>query len=151
MARRATLPSAPQPVLFSPTGKQVELSLTDARLSDDEKLLIDREDLASDIEAILGGSPHAPEILARLFLSFRRAIESGLQGINQTRDTLLAALELIYLHSGVHVAALRLYLLSQEGELKVEDEPLNLINAAIGRSTARRRDESGCAKSRVRK
>ena len=116
---------------------QVELSLADDRLSDVENLLTDREDLALDIQAILRGHPHAPEILAKMFLSFRRAIESGLQGINQTSNTLLAAIGLIYLHSNAHTAALRLYLLSQQGELKFEDEPLNLINAAIGRSTAR--------------
>lgn len=116
-----------------------------------QNLLFDGDDLASDIEAILGGSPHAPEVLARLLLSFRRAIESGLQGINLTSDTLLAAVELIYLRSGARAAALKLYLLSQQGELKFEDEPLNLINAAIGRSTARGRDEGGGARRRVRK
>lgn len=116
-----------------------------------QNLLFDSDELASDIEAIPGGGPHAPEILARLLLSFRRAIEGGLQGINLTSDTLLAAIELIYLHSDAHAAALKLYLLSQEGELKVEDEPLNLINAAVGRSTARRPNAGGRAKSHVRK
>jgi hypothetical protein len=104
-----------------------------------QNLLFDSEDLASDIEAILGGDPHAPEIMARLFLGFRQGIESGLEGIRQASDTLLAAIGVIYLHSGAHAAALKLYVLSQEGELKFEDEPLNLINAAIGRSTAQPR------------
>ena len=107
-----------------------------------QNLLFDGDDLASDIDAILGGSPHAPEVLARLLLSFRRGLGSGLEGVNRTSNTLLAAIGLIYLHSDAHAAALRLYLLSQQGELKFEDEPLNLINAAIGRSTAMGRDES---------
>ena len=117
--------------------------VTGARPPSSDKLLTDREDLGIDIEAILGGDPHAPEILARLLLSFRHGIESGLQGINRTSNTLLAAIELIYLHSGAHAAALRLYLPAQQGELKFEDEPLNLINAAIGRSTARNKAGGG--------
>jgi hypothetical protein len=117
----------------------------------DDNLLTDREDLALDIKAILGGSPHAPEIMARLLLSFRRGIESGLGGMNQTRETLSSAVELIYLHSGAHAAALRLYLLAQQGELKFEDEPLNLINAAIGRSTARKPHEPRDDRRRARK
>ena len=134
--------TAPRLTLFCPTGRLVELSLADGDRCDEENLILPRDDLASDIEAILHGSSHAPEILARLFLGFRRGIESGLEGINRTSETLLAAVKLIYLHSGAHAAALRLYLLSQEGELKFEDEPLNLINAAIGRSTARAGSES---------
>lgn len=105
-----------------------------------ENLLFDREDLATDIELILKGSPYAPDVLARLFVTFRRAIDSGLQGINYTRDALVIAVEIAYLHSSSHVAALRLYKLSQEGELKIEDEPVRLINAAIERNTAGGRD-----------
>lgn len=76
-----------------------------------------------------------------MFVELRQAIDGGLQGINRTRNTLAVAVELAYLHSNSHVAALKLYTLSQEGELKVEDEPIRLISAAIGRSTAIRRDE----------
>ncbi len=45
----------------------------------------------------------------------------------------------MYLYTNAHKAALELYVLSLEGELKPEDEPLNLIKAAIerGRSMAR--------------
>lgn len=99
----------------------------------------------------MGGSPHAPEILARLFLNFRQAIESGLRGIQQTSDMLLTAVELIYLRSEAHAAALRLFLLSQQGELKFEDEPLNIISAAIGRSTAAKREASKRVRNRIRK
>jgi hypothetical protein len=102
---------------------------------DEESLLFDREDLASDIEWILKGDSHSPEILARLFVSFRQAIDSGLQGINHTRKALVTAIELVYLHSRAHVSALKLYRLSLEGELKIQDEPVNLINAAIERSS----------------
>jgi hypothetical protein len=56
-----------------------------------------------------------------------------LEGINRARETLAAAVELTFTHSRAHAAALRLYLLSQEGQLKVEDEPVRLITAAIER------------------
>ena len=114
------------------------MSIANDRPPDDEILLTDRADLASDIELILSGSPHAPEILARLFLCFRQAIGNGLGGINRTSATLSAAVELTFAHSRAHVAACKLYRLSLEGHLKVEDEPLTLMNAAIERSAARR-------------
>ena len=102
-----------------------------------ENQLFDREDLASDIELILKGGPHAPDVLARLFITFSRAIESGLRGVDLTRRALLIAVEAIYLYSPAHDAALRLYFLSLQGELRVEDEPINLIHEAISRSSAR--------------
>lgn len=98
--------------------------------------LFDREDLASDVELILKGDACSPEALAQLCTRFRQAMEGGLEGINQTRKALATAVELIYLHSGAHVAALKLYRLSVEGQLRMEDEPVNLISAAIERSAA---------------
>jgi hypothetical protein len=95
--------------------------------------LFDREDLASSLDLILSGDPDAADVLARLFDSLRQAIDSGLSGINQTREALVSAVELAYLHSGAHAAAVRLYRLSLAGHLKVKDEPVRLINAAIGR------------------
>lgn len=77
------------------------------------------------------------KLLAQLFVTFRQAIDSGLHGIKQTRQALANSIELIYLHSPVHQAALNLYRLSVEGQLKVEDEPLEVINAAIQRTTSR--------------
>jgi hypothetical protein len=103
---------------------------------DGEPLLFTREELASDIDSILRGDTHSPEALAHMFILFGQAIASGLEGINRTSNTLRAAIDLIYPHSRTHCAALKLYRLSVEGRLKVEDEPVNLINAAIERSTA---------------
>lgn len=100
-----------------------------------ENLLFSREELASDIALILKGDEYSAEALAHLFINFRDAIAGGLEGIVRTRETLGAAVELTFAHSRAHAAALRLYLLSQEGRLKVEDEPVRLIGAAIERST----------------
>lgn len=96
-----------------------------------------REDLATDIELILRGDPHAADVLARLLIAFKRAIDSGLDGIDQTSYALQSAVELTYHYSHAYKASLTLYLLSQQGELKVEDEPGNLINAAINRTLER--------------
>jgi len=42
-------------------------------------------------------------------------------------------IEVMYLYTNVHKAAIELYVLSLGGELKPQDEPLNLIKAAIER------------------
>jgi hypothetical protein len=110
------------------------VSLADELPGDDEKLFVDQEWLAGAVELILKGDPDAPETLARVFLSFRDAIRSGLRGMNQLDEALVAMIETIYLQSGAHVAALKLYVLAQEGQVRIEDEPLNVLGAAIERS-----------------
>ena len=112
------------------------MSIADRPLCDEENLLLAREELAYEIASILKGDAHSPEALAHLFIILRNAVADGLEGINRTSETLAAAVELTFTHSRAHAAALRLYMLSQEGRLKVEDEPVRLINAAIERSTA---------------
>ena len=102
----------------------------------DENLLFMREELAADIASILKGDADA---LAQLFVILREAVAGGLEGINRTSATLGVAAELTFVHSRAHAAALRLYLLSQEGLLRVEDEPVRLLSAAVERSTARAR------------
>lgn len=102
---------------------------------DEQNLLFTREELASDIASILKGDAYSPEALAHLFINLREAIAGGLEGIRRTSETLAVAVELTFTHSRAHAAALRLYVLSQEGRLKVEDEPVRLIGAAIERST----------------
>ena len=133
------------------------MSLADDSRCDEGNLLFAREELASDIASILKGNAHSPEALAHLFIIFRQAIADGLEGINRTSDTLAAAVELTFTHSRAHAAALRLYLLSQEGQLRVEDEPVRLISAAIERGTAgaragkvRGREKRGAADRRAR-
>src|SRR3712207_2513270 len=103
---------------------------------DEENLLCTREELAADIASILRGDAHSAEALAHLFINLREAVAGGLEGISRTRATLLAAVELTFPHSRAHAAALGLYVLSVEGRLRVEDEPVRLIGAAIERSTA---------------
>lgn len=109
--------------------------MIDKRPSEDEHLLFSREELAADIVSILKGDEYSPEALAHLFIILRDAIAGGLEGINRTSETLTAAVELTFAHSRAHAAALRLYLLAQEGQLKAGDDPVRLIGAAIERNT----------------
>src|ERR1051325_6088317 len=110
---------------------------TDSQRREEDTVRFDREDLALTIDLILKGDEHAPLLLGQLFVSFRQAIDSGLHGITQTRQALVDSIELIYPHCSSYQAALNLYRLSVDGQLKVEDEPLQLINAAIQRATLR--------------
>jgi hypothetical protein len=116
---------------------EVAVSISNDEKYDEENPLIDRETLAAKIEHILGGEPDAPDALASLFVELRHGLEGGLRGINRTHDTLALAVEVAYLHSRAHSSALSLYRLSQEGLLKIEDEPLALLDDAIARAEAR--------------
>jgi predicted RNA-binding Zn ribbon-like protein len=116
-----------------------------------EKLIVDQEWLADAVVSILKGDADAPETLARVFISFRDAIRSGLRGMNQLDGALAATIETIYLQSSAHVAALKLYVLAQEGHLRVEDEPLNVLGAAIARSRAGAERERIKARGGVRR
>ncbi len=113
---------------------EVAESLADELTEDGGKLIVDQEWLAGAVESILKGDPDAPETLARVFISFRDAIGSGLRGMNELDEALWASIETIYLQSRAHAAALKLYVLAQEGHLRVEDEPLNVLGGAIARS-----------------
>lgn len=116
--------------------------MTDAQQPVESRVLFDREGLALTINLILEGDEQAPLLLGHLFISFRQAIDSGLHGINDVRQALVDSIELIYPHSPAHQVAFNLYRLSLEGQLKVEDEPLEIINAAIQRTTSRSRKRS---------
>lgn len=101
-----------------------------------EKLLIDREILESHIKEIITADLDTPDLLAYLFVKFKQAIENGAQSASQINETLQVAIELTYLYTEAHAAALKLYILYQQGELLVRDYPLALINAAIDKSQA---------------
>ena len=129
--------TASQPAFLLPTKGRSRVSVADDSRRDEGNLLFAREELASDIASILRGDAHSPDALAQLFVVLRDAIAGGLEGINRTSATLAAAVELTFTHSRAHAAALRLYMLSQEGQLRVEDEPVRLLGAAIERNTSR--------------
>ncbi|HVG33935.1 MAG TPA: hypothetical protein VM911_12680 [Pyrinomonadaceae bacterium] len=102
-----------------------------------EHLLADKEDWAAILEPIMCQDTASIECLARLLFTIKKAIESGPEGAMQASKTLLDGIESIYLHTNAHKAAVKLYVLSLEGNLKPQDEPLNLINAALERGQRR--------------
>jgi hypothetical protein len=102
-----------------------------------EHLLADEEDWAAILEPTLCQDAAAIECLARLLFTIKRAIDSGPEGAMQASKMLLDGIELLYLHTTAHKAAVKLYVLSLEGHLKPPDEPLNLINAALERGRSR--------------
>jgi hypothetical protein len=126
------------------------VNTADGKSYDDKDSLIDRETLAAKIEHILGGEPDAPDALASLFVELRHGLEGGLRGINRTHDTLALAVEVAYLHSRTHSSALSLYRLSQEGLLKIEDEPLQLLEDAIARTKTRVVDSAHARRNQAR-
>ena len=98
-----------------------------------EHFLADEEDWGAILEPALCQDAAAIECLARLLFRIKRAIDSGPEGAMKASRALLDSIELLYLHTNAHKAAAKLYMLSLEGNLKPQDEPLNLINAALER------------------
>lgn len=77
------------------------------------------------------------EYIARTLFALRERIDSSSDGAREASEEILANIEAAYLHTEAHRAAVRLYLLSLTGQLKPEDEPLQLINGAIERGVGR--------------
>jgi hypothetical protein len=98
-----------------------------------EHPLVDEKDWAAILEPALCQDAAAVECLARLLFRIKKAIDSGPEGASQAGKTLLDSIEVLYLYTNAHQAAVKLYMLSLEGNLKPQDEPLNLINAALER------------------
>ena len=81
--------------------------------------------------------PKTAEYIARRLFQIKEAIDSGPDGAREASEAILVNIEAAYLHTEAHRAAVKLYLLSLTGQLKPEDEPLQLINGAIKRGTSR--------------
>lgn len=102
----------------------------------DRNLLVDEDTWKAILEPSLCEDSAAMELLARLLLTLKKAIDGGPEGAARASQTLLRGVELIYLYTNTHKAALGLYLLSLTGNLKPQDEPLSLINAAVARAAS---------------
>ena len=101
------------------------------RLEKHQDLLIDEQTW----QAI--NDPKTADLIARGLFILKGAIDSGPEGVKEANEAILANIEAAYLHTDAHRAAVRLYLLSLTGQLKPEDEPLQLINGAIERGKAK--------------
>jgi hypothetical protein len=98
-----------------------------------DNLLADDATWTAILEPALCQDPAAIECFTRLLLTIKKAIDSGAEGVIRASETLSHGIEFMYSYTNAHKAALELYVLSLEGELRPEDEPLNLVNAAIER------------------
>jgi hypothetical protein len=105
--------------------KSAETTYTDDLLADETWLAILEPELCKDSAAV--------ELLARLLLIIKKEINSGSAGIRRASRILSNGINVLYLYTDSHKAALELYVLYLEGDLPSKDEPLNLINAAIER------------------
>src|SRR5215210_7437675 len=81
--------------------------------------------------------PKTAEYIARRLFAIKEAMDNGSDGVREAGEAILANIEAAYLHTDAHRAAVKLYLLSLTGQLKPEDEPLQLINEAIKRGESR--------------
>jgi hypothetical protein len=98
-------------------------------------LLAGHEDWVAILEPTLCQDSAAVECLTRLLFTIKKAIDNGPDGVGQASRALLVGIESAYLYTEAHRAALNLYLLWLTGQLKPQDEPLQLINEAIKRGT----------------
>jgi len=103
------------------------------------ELLVDDQTWINILEPELCKDTAAIECLARLLFLIKKEISSGKAGVRRASKIISEGIEVIYPYTNAHKAALELYLLSLEGELNPQDEPLNLISAAIERSIKRQR------------
>ena len=101
-------------------------------------LLADNETWRAILEPELCKDTAAVECLARLLFIIQKEINSGPEGVIRASKILSNGIELMYLYTDARKAAIKLYVLSLGGELKPQDEPLNLINAAINRNSRNR-------------
>jgi hypothetical protein len=108
--------------------------MTNDSATTSEYLLAGDETWTAILEPALCQDANAVEVLARLLFTIKKAIDNGQEGITQASQTLQSGIEQLYPHTNAYKAALKLYLLSLEGNLKPLDEPLHLISAAIARA-----------------
>lgn len=111
--------------------KSTETTYTHNLLADETWINVLEPELCKDTAAV--------ELLARLLFTIRKEINSGSAGVKRASEILSNGIEVLYLYTEAHKAAIKLYVLSLEGTLKPQDEPLNLINAAIERSKSQTR------------
>ena len=98
-----------------------------------EDLLSDDETWINILEPELCKDTAAVESLAHLLFIIREEINSGPEGVIRAIKVLSNGIETMYLYTNAHKVALELYVLSLGGKLKPQDEPVNLISAAIER------------------
>ena len=109
------------------------MKTTTTAISNKSNLVADSATWIAILEPELCKDSAAVESLARLLFIIKNEINSGPEGVIRASKILTEGIELMYLYTDAHKAALKLYLLSLTGTLKPQDEPIPLLNAAIER------------------
>lgn len=109
--------------------KPTETIYTDDLLEDETWIAILEPELCKDSAAV--------ESFARLLFTIKKEINSGSAGVIRASEILSNGINVLYLYTNAHKAALELYKLSLSGDLKPLEEPLNLINAAVEKGKSR--------------
>ncbi|HEU4596817.1 MAG TPA: hypothetical protein VFS10_16885 [Pyrinomonadaceae bacterium] len=107
-------------------------------ISNQSDLLADEQTWLNILEPELRKDAAAVECLVRLLFLIKKEINDGPEGVMRASQILSNGIEVMYLYTNAHKAALKLYVLSLAGELRPQDEPLNLINATIERNKSKR-------------
>jgi hypothetical protein len=97
---------------------ETNFSKVDLSADDETWIAILEPELCKDSAAV--------ELLARLLFIIKKEINSGSAGVRRANEMLSNGIEVMYLYTNAHKAALELYVLYLEGDLPSKDEPLNL-------------------------
>lgn len=98
-----------------------------------ENLLMPHEVWPSYFEDIFENSSEAAECILRVLFEILDAIQAGPEGVARAVNSLKDGIEYAYQYTEAHKLALKLYLLSMEGNLSPFDEPMQLLTLAIER------------------
>ncbi len=97
----------------------------------DPYLLVDDDDWLLLMDPAFCDNPGLAVTFAHLLLRFKESVESGPEGVERTSFTLIDGIRMAYKYTEEHQLAFRLFILYLEGRLKVQNEPLQLLKAAI--------------------
>src|SRR5262245_3162651 len=120
---------------------EVGMSIADRPEFANDIWLMQKEELDAYFDDILRDDEEAADSLARVLVRIWDAMEESPSGLMRAKNTMKDAIELLYLRTDVHHAAFNLYILSLQGQLKPEDEPLALINSAMTRRTPKTHED----------
>lgn len=105
------------------------------RTIDRDIYLLSQEDFEAYYSDILRDDPEASHSLAEMMLRFMDATAEGPPRSNSALNAYQQGIEILYLDTPAHNMSFDLYLAWLRGRLKPQDEPMTLIDGALGRQT----------------
>ena len=100
-------------------------------------MFINLETWEAMLQDLVEGNPEGAGCLSLVFYwMIRRLVEGGPAAIEPTINSVKIGLEWLFHHSSAHEACFKLFLYDLQEVLDTEDQPTNLIGAAIKRGEA---------------